>query len=145
MILTVRFKMEYPFYDYVWCAKSCDGQLVAFTTGGQGPIPLSVMNLINIESLEEAILRLPRVSTATVHASYPKMDSFINIAERGVFVFDWVDVHRTQEGRLQAYELIASPSKSISELGGFEIPEITDLKLPVDSVPVEVLGEVLAP
>jgi hypothetical protein len=32
------------------------------------------------------------------------------MAERGVFVYDWTDVHRTIRAEIRAYELVARPS-----------------------------------
>src|SRR5215472_14947016 len=85
--------------DCVWIASDRDEHCAAFVTAGVGPIPALVLNntakSVLIESIWEAILRLPKVSTCRLLVSVPRPDSFIAMAERGLFVYDWSDVHRT--------------------------------------------------
>jgi hypothetical protein len=43
----------------------------------------------------------------------PRPDDFIDMAERGFFVYDWYDIHRTQSDRTNLYELMATPNTPI--------------------------------
>jgi hypothetical protein len=84
--------------DCVWIASDRDGHVGAFVTAGVGPIPELALNSAEpllVEDIEEAILKLPKVSDCRLLVSIPRPDSFIDMAERGLFVYDWSDVHRT--------------------------------------------------
>lgn len=55
----------------------------------------------------------------------PRPDDFVELAEQGLFVYDWTDIHRKRKDYLHAYELVAVPSGAMlehchlpSELGG---------------------------
>ncbi len=41
------------------------------------------------------------------------MTSFLDLAKRGLFVFDWTDVYRTRRASIEAYELVAVPACAI--------------------------------
>jgi hypothetical protein len=101
--------------DCVWIASDRDGHVGAFVTGGVGPIPAKALNEdgLLIEELEEEICRLPRVSGSHLLFSVKRPDDFIAIAERGIFVYDWRDVHRTANDSSYVYEPIASPVNPI--------------------------------
>ena len=79
-------RQHYPVQvDCISVASDRDGHVAAFVTAGIGPIPAVVLN--NTESLlvndiEEAKLRLPKVSACRLIASVPRPDSFIAMAER---------------------------------------------------------------
>jgi hypothetical protein len=73
-----------------------------------------------IEETEERIAELPRVSKARLLVLMPRPDSFFGMAERGLFVYDWSDVHRTRAEELRVYELVAIPENPIKVDG---IPE----------------------
>jgi len=62
---------------------------------------------------ELRIRALPRTSGARTLVSYKWLDDFVAIAERGIFAYDWSDVHRTLQDAIGVYELIAVPSKPI--------------------------------
>lgn len=107
---------KYPFeIDCVWIASDRDGHVGAFVTGGVGPIPAKALNddELSIEELEEEICRLPKVSRSHLIFSVKRPDDFIAIAERGIFVYDWRDIHRTIYEYSYAYEPIASPESPI--------------------------------
>jgi hypothetical protein len=113
----VMTKQEYPVQlDCVWVASDRDGHVAAFVTAGIGPIPALVLNnpeSLLVQEIEEAILRLPKVSASRLIASVPRPDSFIAMAERGFFVYDWSDVHRTVS-LIDAYEPMACPVNPVS-------------------------------
>jgi hypothetical protein len=41
-------------------------------------------------------------------------DDFVDFAERGLFAYDWSDVHRARRDEISAYELIAVPTSPIN-------------------------------
>ena len=97
--------------DCVWLASDRRSYLGAFATGGVGPIPLQALNceLVTLEEIEELIYGLPKVSDARLLVSMKRPDDFISMAERGFFVYDWRDIHRTAQEATQTYEPIAVP------------------------------------
>jgi hypothetical protein len=66
-----------------------------------------------VEDVEEAICELPPVSDVRLLVQRKRPDDFIAMAQRGFFVYDWSDVHRTMRGSIHVYELIAMPSNPI--------------------------------
>jgi hypothetical protein len=102
--------------DCVWLASDRDGHLGAFVTGGVGPIPIQALNCEDalIEDIEKFICNLRNASTARLLVSIKRPDDFIELAERGVFVYDWSDVHRTARESIHAYELVATPVSPIT-------------------------------
>src|SRR4051812_37068933 len=107
--------MTYPEeIDLVWLAVDSAGNLAAMITGGAGPIPGSVLvHGDKVLGIEELLLALPVLGAASVHVQVPDPGSFKALGERGLFVYDWTDVHRTTASALKAYELVASPSTSL--------------------------------
>jgi len=99
--------------DCVWLASDRNGHVGAFVTGGVGPIPVVVLasNEPAIEDLEGMVCELPKTSTARLLVSVKRPDDFIEMAERGFFVYDWSDVHRTANDSVNAYKPVAIPMK----------------------------------
>jgi hypothetical protein len=95
-----------------WLAADETGAVAAMITGGAGPIPAAVLanSDDDVFGIEEALLDLQRVGTATVHYECPDPSSFLALSERGLFVYDWSDIHRTLAEARGEYELVASPS-----------------------------------
>ncbi|XAZ22217.1 hypothetical protein LVY75_25860 [Sinorhizobium sp. B11] len=107
---------EYPFdIDYPWVATDKDGFLATFFTGGAGAIPLAALPNMHAASsdLEAAFLQLPVVSEVNLLVSYPRPDDFVATAERGLFAYDWADVHRIKRDYSGKYEKVAAPQKPI--------------------------------
>jgi hypothetical protein len=102
--------------DCVWLASDRDGHLGAFITAGVGPIPAAALDYvyIHVEDIEGRLCRLPLVSQAELLVSVKRPDDFIDLAERGVFVFDWTDIHRTARAALRVYEPVAVPTRPIT-------------------------------
>lgn len=102
--------------DCIWLASDQSGHLGAFVTAGVGPIPIQVLGYVDtpIEDIEHLILDMPQVSIANLLIPLEQPDSFIKLAERGIFVFDWSDVYRTLLQSIDAYEPIASPVSPIT-------------------------------
>ena len=125
--------MEYPNdVDLAWLAVDETGRLAAMITGGCGPIPAQVLTNDDEDVLgvERALLALPSIGAASVHVQVPDPQSFKALSERGLFVYDWTDVHRTLAASIGAYELVASPSVG---LGFADLPiGLRHLAAPVD-------------
>ena len=56
---------------------------------------------------------MPNVSGARLLVSVKRPDDFVDLAERGIFVNDWTDIHRTAREAVGAYEQVAAPVKPI--------------------------------
>ncbi|MFI0842377.1 hypothetical protein [Mesorhizobium sp. IMUNJ 23232] len=107
---------EYPYpsdWDLAWLASDRSNYLAAFITAGSGPIPISLLPQLNryeaSENLEYLMLQLPIVSEACLLVTVPTPDSYIELARRGLYVFDLNDVHRTT-AYSYAYEAVAAPT-----------------------------------
>lgn len=102
--------------DCVWLASDRDGHLGAFITAGVGPIPAEALDSVYmpIEDIEGRLCQLPPVSQAQLLVSVKRPDDFIDLAERGVFVYDWTDINRTTRDALRVYEPVAVPTKPIT-------------------------------
>ncbi len=87
------------------------GSLASFTTAGVGPIPKELVRRFPKEFryTEERIIDLPVISKSILHVEMNDPSSFIDIAKRGIYVFDWSDVHMRQKYALDAYELTVTP------------------------------------
>lgn len=101
--------------DCVWMAVDKHGNLAAFVTGGEGPIPIDVLTngFLPIEDIESAICELDVTSEARLLVSLRRPDDYVDMARRGFYVFDWRDVNRISVNRTGVYEKIAIPSKPI--------------------------------
>src|SRR5688500_4407726 len=97
--------------DSVWLATDRDGHVAVFVTAGNGPIPACVLSAENVavEDIEGMLVGLPRVTTARLLISVKRPDDYLDMAERGLFVYDWTDAHRTASEALRTYELMAAP------------------------------------
>jgi hypothetical protein len=102
--------------DGVWLAADRSGHVAAFVTAGAGPIPIHWLNtnLLSIDSTECELDGLPFVSEADLLEEYDRPGDFIDLAKRGIFAYDWSDVHSTMRVELRAYQLIAAPTKPVS-------------------------------
>ncbi len=98
--------------DCVWLASDRDGCVGVFVTGGEGPIPLSVLQSVyfDIDQIECEVLTLPKTHSSLNLNASDEYKSFIEIAERGFFVFDWRDLHRSKVKCTNAYEMVAIPT-----------------------------------
>lgn len=108
-------KRAYPDQlDWVWLASDKSGQVAAFVTAGSGPIPVQVLNSdLPDEDPEKAISQLLLRSEVTLLVSLPDPTSFVAMAERGFFVYDWSDIHRSKHKSINAYEQMAIPRNPI--------------------------------
>jgi hypothetical protein len=103
--------------DCVWLASDRDGYLAAFITAGIGPVPVEALESVDVpvEEVESLLCEMPKVSQAKLLVSVKRPDDLIDLAERGVFVYDWTDVHRTARDAVGAYEQVAAPANPIQQ------------------------------
>ena len=100
--------------DCCWLASDRIGQLGVFITGGTGPIPEQVLlPAYPLDDLEKTILELSKASDIDLRVRAARSDRFAALAERGLFVYDWSDVHRTEQ-YIDEYELVALSYRSIT-------------------------------
>ena len=102
--------------DCVWIASDRDGRVGAFITGGEGPIPTQAVlsHRLPVDEIEARLGKLPSTSIARLLVPMKRPDDFLELARRGVFAYDWTDVHRTRSEALHAYEQIAAPGTPIA-------------------------------
>lgn len=102
--------------DCAWLASDRDGYVGVFVTAGVGPIPIHWLNDegMQVEDVEALIYQLPNASAARMLVEIKRPDDFIELASRGVFVYDWRDVHRTSSEESNAYEPVAIPLTPIT-------------------------------
>ncbi|HWU74196.1 MAG TPA: hypothetical protein VN137_11985 [Sphingomonas sp.] len=111
-------------FDLAWLVSDSADCLAAVVTAGAGPLPESVFGgPVDLSVLENRLLRLPVVGAANVLIENGDMTSFLNLAMRGLFVFDWTDVHRSGRAKIDAYQLVAVPSCAIHT---FDLPADLD-------------------
>ncbi len=99
--------------DRDWFAVDGLGQLAAFVTAGQGDVPTHLLSCYEeLEQLCDSIQSLPlRAGCELLHA-YPRPDDFVDYARRGIYAYDWMEVHMTANRR-QHYYLIARPESPL--------------------------------
>jgi hypothetical protein len=103
-------------FDCAWLASDSDNRLAVFTTAGCGPVPVSLLHLLDCDDsdLEPLIYKLPVVSEARLLETMPRPNSFVEFAQRGLYAYDWTDVHRPAVACRNAYELVAIPVNPIA-------------------------------
>lgn len=97
--------------DIGWIASDRFGQVALFTTGGAGPVPVAAM--ASVDAAEGAIMAMAERGPATSHRVGEPTACFLDFARRGVFSYDWSDVHRGRAAQIHAYELQASPGRPV--------------------------------
>lgn len=101
--------------DCAWIASDSVGHLAALVTAGVGPVPAGAFGgPVDLFDIEYRLLELPVVGDGNGVAGNGDISSFLALARRGFFVFDWTDVHRSARDSLHAYELIAVPTVPVS-------------------------------
>lgn len=108
--------LDYPYdTDLVWVGLDKDGFVGAFVTAGLGGIPIEAISsqLICLNEIEKEVLKLELISTAELKFSLPRPDDYIEMANRGLYVYDWSDIHKTAHEEKRAYERIATPDNPL--------------------------------
>jgi hypothetical protein len=100
--------------DCCWLASDRDGHLGVFVTRGRGPIPAqALLETYPLDRIEEQLLALPKASDIERRVRLSRSDRIVAFAERGVFVYDWSDAHRTEQ-YIDEYELAALPYRPLT-------------------------------
>lgn len=102
--------------DCAWLASDSDNRLAVFITAGCGPVPVGLLRLLSGDDgdLEPLIYKLPVVSEARLSEEISYARSFVEFAQRGLYAYDWSDVHRPAVACRNAYELVATPVSPIN-------------------------------
>ena len=100
--------------DAAWIAIDGIEQVALFTTGGEGPIPDTA--LFSVSIAEDSAFSLPGTSGYDLLVAVPRPDDFIAFAKRGLFAYDWSDVHCSAHQASGSYELQARPSRPLTLL-----------------------------
>ena len=101
---------RYIFRDLAFLAVDAAEQIAVFTTGGIAPIPSSVLDHLDIiEPVEESLYSLPVLGESSLLLHLPRPDDYIDYARRGMFSYDWQDVHRTVFFS-RSYEIVTQPN-----------------------------------
>ncbi len=100
--------------DSCWLASDRDGHVGVFVTRGRGPIPApALLEGYPLDGIEEQLLALPKASDIELRVPMPRSDRLVAFAERGFFVYDWSDAHRTEQ-YIDEYELTALPHRPLA-------------------------------
>ena len=100
--------------DCCWLASDRDGHLGVFVTRGRGPIPAqALLETYPLDRIEEQLLALPKASDIDLRVRMPHTDRLVALAERGFFVYDWSDAHRTEQ-YIDEYELTTLPYRPLA-------------------------------
>lgn len=113
---------EYPNQiDCAWLAIDSAGNVGAFITAGIGPVPAIALSEAygQILDVEDWIQALPITSNVNSRRDAPGHKAFDKFAERGLYAFDWTDVHKVGD-YVGSYERVAAPTRplSVRELNG---------------------------
>lgn len=126
---------DYPYeLDCAWLASDAAGLCAIFITGGEGPILPAALrgDFFPVGEVERKVLDLPvgPGQPVRLHVVVPDPTSYLELAGRGFFVYDWAGSDRIT-GRLDAYELVAEPAAPI---GCAELPQ--EVRLVAEAVQV---------
>ncbi len=115
--LELKMATIYPLQqDLAWIATDMAGNVAVFITAGEGPIPRAALDYpdLALEEWEDRVLELPVSSKAKLLISVSKPEAYGEFAERGLFVYDWIDFHRPLSQQVGYYEPVAVPVKAIT-------------------------------
>ena len=93
--------------EFDWFAVDGAGNIAHFSTAGVGPAPAAAIARVDeMRALQEQILQLPVIATATPHLP-GDINDWLEMSRRGLFSYDW----KHWEG---PYQRAATPSKPIT-------------------------------
>jgi len=112
--------MSDPYYphdvDCLWLAHDRNNHVGGFVTAGLGPIPVDLLdeNASKVRESGRLSSDLPKVSGSRLLVSFYKdASSFLDLAERGIFVYDWSGIRKVDAQFVNAYQLVAVPTTPI--------------------------------
>ena len=115
--------------EFDWYALDREGHLAIFTTAGLGPVPAAIWaHREKFYALETAVKGLPDTDTfEKVFCGPGNHSEWCDLARKGLFAFDYHDIHRTN--RLHLYDLMARPANPVP--ASVLLPEVDIRWLPV--------------
>lgn len=105
--------VEYPEgIDCVWMGIDQHNNVAVFITAGEGPIPFAVFTFeeFSKDGFELEILSLQKTTQAKVLVDVPNPSSFVELASRGFFVYDWGEFVYNPNSSQPSYRLVAQPT-----------------------------------
>ncbi|WP_313420208.1 hypothetical protein [Stenotrophomonas sp.] len=77
--------------DCTWLGMDQRGTVAAFVTSGEGEIPTALLMQANIDlrNIETLLMDLPVTGDVKLRASVARPDDFLDMACRGLYVYDW--------------------------------------------------------
>jgi hypothetical protein len=105
--------------EFSWLAVDEVGHVGLFTTAGEGPVPDSALPQSEQDfEAQDQILEMRERSECKLHMPYPRPDDYVAVARRGVYAFDWADIHETISQCAHRYRLVGEPKSPlvVSEL-----------------------------
>ena len=115
---------KYPDGESAWLATDQDGHIAIFLTAGDGPVPVVALDREEplIENIEALVMAMPRSSNARMtQVINHRTQTFLALAWRGVFVFDWTDFTRYPRDQVHVYERVTRPLTPVG-LAGLPLP-----------------------
>lgn len=101
-------------FDLAWLAIDANGLVGVFLTAGEGPIPDSALPSVPGDpNLESQLQELPVTGSHRLFVDVPDPSSLVSLSNRGLFVFDWSDVHRPSAQASGVYELVCKPERPL--------------------------------
>ncbi|QND47156.1 hypothetical protein HB780_15650 [Rhizobium lusitanum] len=82
---------DYPEgFDTIWIGVDRSDVVGAFITAGVGPMPKFCLTAsIDVADIEELLLGLPDIGDCEMLVDFPRPDSHVALARKGLLVFDW--------------------------------------------------------
>ncbi|WP_237151651.1 hypothetical protein [Oryzibacter oryziterrae] len=104
-------RRDYSGIDCLWLGVDKNGHVAAFITAGAGPIPTAALDDVKFDPqrAEEEICSLPKHTQAETISDKGDNSSFLELAERGLFIYDWTDIYKAISKQAGKYELVARP------------------------------------
>jgi hypothetical protein len=105
-------------FEFDWFAVDAAGHVGHFSTAGSGPVPLSVLDRLDVAKTDELwslgrrLLDLPMIGAATGHLP-GLIDDWLELARRGLFSFDWPFPSLRSRNIEQSYCRAATPSAPV--------------------------------
>lgn len=99
---------EYPQgLDCYWIGCDANGQVAVFVTAGIAPIPSLLLRDGKISLIGDQLDGYqPEISGVRKVVTFPNPDAFVDLAAKGLFVYDWIDASGND---LDQYVLVAIP------------------------------------
>lgn len=101
-------------YDIAWFAADHHGHVALFYTAGQGPLPLAHFrnSAYALDPVNQWVMDLPVLGQPIPLIQTAPDAECVQHAAKGLFSYDWTDVHRSH-GRVHQYELLAVPRQPL--------------------------------